>query len=342
MNFNYFANGDYEIKNDDLFENFKSITENFSDETDETEETEETSEDPYIETNVPCLEGIKEIIQNCTNEKLTMPKSSYENLVKLEKKINSGKDKFQGKQESNFKDSELDKFRNYIDDVDRFNSEIEIITDWNNNLKKNNSQTESSETSDSSETVESSNENGINDIVDKIKKVEDDLYEEEVRLTKLKKELREEENKENLKIVEETLKEEFSIIDTIKSKYNESDVTKILKDGIKKSEDSINILIEQSKLLNEQIVKSAKHNNKQNEEDDQLNDKMNEERKKMDEERKKMDDERKKMDDERKKLEEEKNDIEDEESDILDNHLIASVIIGMIVIILIILYYTLR
>ena len=184
MNFNYFANGDYEIKNDDLFENFKSITENFSD------ETEETSKDPYIETNVPCLEGIKEIIQNCTNEKLTMPKSSYENLVKLEKKINSGKDKFQGKQESKFKDSELDKFRNYIEDVDRFNSEIEIITDWNNNLKKNNSQTESSETSDSSETVESSNENGINDIVDKIKKVEDDLYEEEVRLTKLKKELR--------------------------------------------------------------------------------------------------------------------------------------------------------
>jgi|SaaInlStandDraft_5_1057022.scaffolds.fasta_scaffold10740_3 hypothetical protein len=322
MNFNYFANGDYEIKNDDLFENFKSITENFSD------ETEETSKDPYIETNVPCLEGIKEIIQNCTNEKLTMPKSSYENLVKLEKKINSGKDKFQGKQESKFKDSELDKFRNYIEDVDRFNSEIEIITDWNNNLKKNNSQTESSETSDSSETVESSNENGINDIVDKIKKVEDDLYEEEVRLTKLKKELREEENKENLKIVEETLKEEFSIIDTIKSKYNESDVTKILKDGIKKSEDNINFLIEQSKLLNEQIVKSAKHNNKQNEEDDQLNDKMNEERRKMDDERKKMDDE--------------KNDIEDEESDILDNHLIASVIIGMIVIILIILYYTLR
>ena len=139
MSFNYFANGDYEIEN-----NLKNIiNEGFSDE----------SQDPYVQKVMPCLSNINGVIQTCSDKELTMPQSTYDGLVQLEKKIMSVRDRFEGKSESDFKDDELNEFRDYIENIDMFNSEVEIITDWNNNLEKANSDSESSEPSTPSNDV---------------------------------------------------------------------------------------------------------------------------------------------------------------------------------------------
>tara|TARA_B100000900_G_C20578650_1_gene716473 strand:+ start:762 stop:1640 length:879 start_codon:yes stop_codon:yes gene_type:complete len=292
MSFNYFANGDYEIEN-----NLKNIiNEGFSD---------ESQEDPYVQKVMPCLSNINGVIQTCSDKELTMPQSTYDGLVQLEKKIMSVKDRFEGKSESDFKDNELNEFRDYIENIDMFNSEVEIITDWNNNLEKANS--ESSESSDPSTPV--------NDVVDdysgKIKEIEDKLYREEKNLTELQKILREEENKETLEKVNEQLNERFT----------ESDRIDEIKENIKQTEERIEQLKKEGELLNEQAIETVEHQNKQNEEDEELS---------------------KQMEEEREELQEDNNEVDDEESDILDNYILSAGIVGIIIIILIILYFTFR
>ena len=301
MNFNYFANGDYEIEKNNLFENFEPVTENFSD---------DPKEDPYIQKILPCLSNVNGVIQTCSDKELTLPQSTFDGLVKLEEKINSVKNRFEGKSESDFNDNEgeLNEFRDYIENIDMFNSEVEIITDWNNNLEKTNSEKDNSESSDSSDPTI----NPLENYKEEIAYIEEKIYNEERKLTELKKTLREEENKVTLDKVDEQLKEGFTSLES-PNRLDE------LREEIVKVEKIINNLKSEEQLLNEQAIETINHNNKQNEEDDEHSKKMEEEREDIYD-----------------------NEVDDEESDILDNYILSAGIVGIIIIILIIMYYTFR
>lgn len=304
MNFNYFANGDYEIEKNNLFENFEPITENFSD---------ESKEDPYIQKVIPCLSNINGVIQSCSDKELTLPQSTFDGLVKLEEKINSVKNRFEGKSESDFNDNEgeLNEFRDYIENIDMFNSEVEIITDWNNNLEKANSEKDDSELSESSDSSIPTN-NTLENYTEKIKEIEEKIYNEEKNLTELQKILREEENQNTLEKVNEQLKESFTTI-VSPDRLNE------IRESIKRSKEIIANLKNEEELINKQAIETVAHNNKQNEEDDAHSKKMEEEREEI-----------------------YNNEVDDEESDILDNYILSAGIVGIIIIILIIMYYTFR
>ena len=67
MSFNYFANGEYIIEKDNLFENFEPVTE-----TERLAEGFAENEDPYIQEKMPCFSDIDGVNQSCSDKKYTI------------------------------------------------------------------------------------------------------------------------------------------------------------------------------------------------------------------------------------------------------------------------------
>tara|TARA_Y100000816_G_C26070270_1_gene562876 strand:+ start:592 stop:1563 length:972 start_codon:yes stop_codon:yes gene_type:complete len=323
MSFNYHANGEYIIDKNSLKDNFapvlesENLLEGFAD----------NNEDPYIEEKLPCFTDINGINQVCSESKLTMPKSTLDGLIDLRKKLDKNKNKFNGKKIEDFtKEKDINEFNDFIENIDMVNSEIEIITDWNKNLKNR----ESNEPSEPSENTTESNEisSDTREILDKldgdIAVIEQQIYTEEKNLTEHQNRLRELENKQARLEIENSVntQEPFSMIENFAEEDLDSIKKEIedLKKEIEKREKTIGNLKEDQKLAIEQAKEAALHHEKQNEEDDQLTKKQKEERKEN----------------------ESSDDIDDEVNELYENYIFAGGIVLSVLIVLILLYYSLR
>lgn len=326
MSYNYHANGEYIIDKDLLFDNFVPVTESEN----LLEGFAEDNKDPYIEEKLPCFTDITGIKQVCSENKLTMPKSTLDGLIDLRKKLDKKKNKFNGKKLEDFtEEKDINEYNDFIENIDMANSEIEIITDWNNNLKNREDNQPSEPSEQSEDTSESNNiSSDTREILDKlngdIDVIEQQIYTEEKNLTEHQNRLRELENKQSILEIENSVNstEPFSMIENFAEEDLDSIKKEIedLKKEIEERESNIKNLKEDQKLTIEQAKEAALHHEKQNEEDKTLNKKQEEERTEN----------------------ESSDDIDDEVNELYENYIFAGGIVLIVLIVLILLYYSLR
>lgn len=363
MSFNYLTNGDYEIDNSKMIEGFGFsdnsgiVYNNIHWDFDEMSEDPDQNkyykidnekniegfadhEDPYIERKLPCISGVSGVEHECKDDILTMPKSTFEGIVELKDKIESNKSKYNNKKREDFTGDELEKYDDYIENIDRYNDECKIITDWNNNIPKE-SDNESTEESVEEESEYQINLNETTDrIISETNQELTNLNNEKIQiqneLSELEKNLLSLENEEKKIELENEINNEtterFSLLEDFmnnKGKYN--------KKGRYNKKESLDRINKRKKMYLEKIKEKKKELEGIKKKEELIKQHGKE-------------DIRREIEQAKEKKEVEQNystadttqEPDDDKNDVLDNYYFAGGIIAIVLIILFLLYFALR